>query len=289
VARFLVDESLPRSVTTALVAAGHDAVDARDSGLRGASDAMVYARAVTEDRIVVSGDTDFANALRFPPGSHPGIIVLRVPNSWTPSERARRLANALDDALLVAVPKWLVVDRRLLMAELLPFISLQQSFIAELGAFIAELLPFVALPRSFIAELSAFVGHVAPRELHLLPFVGQEHLSLDVLALRIADCLVLMGDEQMRVREARGFIEHRCHDVAHEDVKIADESPSRRNDHDKLADRATSLGHADAKLAVVHSRLAHESVKLALNRARQADPCAELPSPRTRVSDRMSA
>jgi hypothetical protein len=26
----------------------------------------------------VSGDTDFANALRFPPGSHPGIVVLRV-------------------------------------------------------------------------------------------------------------------------------------------------------------------------------------------------------------------
>jgi predicted nuclease of predicted toxin-antitoxin system len=109
VARFLVDESLPRSVTTVLVAAGHDAVDARDSGLRGASDATVHTRAVTEARIVVSGDTDFANALRFPPGSHPGIIVLRIPNEWTPSERARRLAIVLDDDLLAVLAGAIVI------------------------------------------------------------------------------------------------------------------------------------------------------------------------------------
>jgi hypothetical protein len=34
VARFLIDESLPRAVTRELVAAGHDAVDARDVGLQ---------------------------------------------------------------------------------------------------------------------------------------------------------------------------------------------------------------------------------------------------------------
>jgi hypothetical protein len=57
----------------------------------------------------VSGDTDFANALRFPPGSHPGIIVLRVPNAWTPSERARRLANVLDDARLAVLAGAIVI------------------------------------------------------------------------------------------------------------------------------------------------------------------------------------
>jgi predicted nuclease of predicted toxin-antitoxin system len=87
-------------VTTSLAAAGHDVVDARGAGLRGALDVIVFERAVAEDRILVSGDTDFANALRFPPGSHPGIVVLRVPNTWSPSERARRLSGALDDALL---------------------------------------------------------------------------------------------------------------------------------------------------------------------------------------------
>ena len=41
---FLVDESLPCAVTRALVAAGHDVVDVRDVGLRGASDDAIAAR-----------------------------------------------------------------------------------------------------------------------------------------------------------------------------------------------------------------------------------------------------
>jgi hypothetical protein len=119
-----------------------------------------------------------------------------------------------------------------------------------------ELLPFISLPQRFIAERRAFVGHLDPREPQLLPLMGQEHLSLAVLALHIADCFVLIGDEHLRMRELRGFIEHLRPAVAHEDVEIADESHFLRHDHDKLADKATSLGHADAKLAVVHSRQA---------------------------------
>jgi len=46
VAHFLVDESLPRIVARALAEAGHDSVDARDGGLRGAPDAVVHARAL---------------------------------------------------------------------------------------------------------------------------------------------------------------------------------------------------------------------------------------------------
>jgi predicted nuclease of predicted toxin-antitoxin system len=103
VARFLIDESLSRAVATALAAAGHDTLDARDCGLRGAPDGTVHARAVSEDRVLVSGDTDFANTLRFRPGTHPGIVVLRVPNEWSPAERAHRLVHALDEALLATI------------------------------------------------------------------------------------------------------------------------------------------------------------------------------------------
>lgn len=60
-ARFLIDESLPRAVGRALVAAGHDVIDARDVGLRGAPDDEVMARAIADARTVVAGDTDFAN------------------------------------------------------------------------------------------------------------------------------------------------------------------------------------------------------------------------------------
>lgn len=78
---FLIDESLPRAVTRALVAAGHDVADVRDVGLRGASDDAIAARARETSSIVVSGDLDFSNALRFPPGTHPGIVVARLPDA----------------------------------------------------------------------------------------------------------------------------------------------------------------------------------------------------------------
>jgi predicted nuclease of predicted toxin-antitoxin system len=43
--RFLTDEDIPRSTARILRDAGFDAVDVRDVGLRGKSDALVYAYA----------------------------------------------------------------------------------------------------------------------------------------------------------------------------------------------------------------------------------------------------
>lgn len=40
--RLLVDEDLPRSLAPALRAAGHEAVDVRDEGLRGQPDAQIF-------------------------------------------------------------------------------------------------------------------------------------------------------------------------------------------------------------------------------------------------------
>jgi predicted nuclease of predicted toxin-antitoxin system len=95
VAAFLVDESLPRAVTRALVAAGHDVADVRDVGLRGASDDAIAARARETSSIVVSGDLDFSNALRFPPGTHPGIIIARLPDTVSPADMAARIVEAI--------------------------------------------------------------------------------------------------------------------------------------------------------------------------------------------------
>jgi predicted nuclease of predicted toxin-antitoxin system len=95
VAAFLVDESLPRAVTRALVAAGYDVADVRDVGLRGATDDAIAARARETSAIVVSGDLDFSNALRFPPGTHPGVVVARLPDTMPPSDIAARIVAAI--------------------------------------------------------------------------------------------------------------------------------------------------------------------------------------------------
>ena len=57
----------------------------------------VLARSIAEGRIVVAADVDFANALRFPVGSHPGIIVLRLPEGWDSTRRAARLVEAVEE------------------------------------------------------------------------------------------------------------------------------------------------------------------------------------------------
>lgn len=92
---FLVDEDMPRSTARALRKAGHRAEDVRDVGLRGRSDAEVFDYAQRRGTILVTQDREFANLIKFPLGSHRGIIVLRVPNEFSTSRVNRELLGAL--------------------------------------------------------------------------------------------------------------------------------------------------------------------------------------------------
>jgi predicted nuclease of predicted toxin-antitoxin system len=67
----------------------------RDAGLRGAPDEAIAARARETSSIVVSGDLDFSNALRFPPGTHPDIVVARLPDAMPPADMAARIVAAI--------------------------------------------------------------------------------------------------------------------------------------------------------------------------------------------------
>lgn len=78
--RFLVDEDLPRSTARFLRDNGFEAQDVRDIGLRGSTDREVFEGAQSLGAVLVTGDSDFANILGFPPGSHAGIVVSRIPD-----------------------------------------------------------------------------------------------------------------------------------------------------------------------------------------------------------------
>jgi predicted nuclease of predicted toxin-antitoxin system len=78
--RFLVDADLPRSLARHLRAAGVEAEDVRDIGMRKSPDDDTFTYAVSYVLVLLSGDLDFGNILRFPLGSHSGIIVARFPN-----------------------------------------------------------------------------------------------------------------------------------------------------------------------------------------------------------------
>lgn len=81
--RFLIDEDLPRSVGDLLRRYGHEAVDVRDIGLRGAKDSQIAFYAQNKSLCIVTGDFDFSDIRNYPPKEYAGIVVLSIPKDAT--------------------------------------------------------------------------------------------------------------------------------------------------------------------------------------------------------------
>ncbi|GAB4505104.1 MAG: hypothetical protein Fur0043_20990 [Anaerolineales bacterium] len=95
--RFLTDEDVPRSTARALHEAGFDAVDVRDVGLRGSSDAEVFSYAQREKRLLITCDLGFANILAFPPSENIGVVVVRIPDSEPVETFNREVVRAVQE------------------------------------------------------------------------------------------------------------------------------------------------------------------------------------------------
>ena len=78
--KFFIDNALPPRLADLLLAEGHDAVHVRAYGMEAASDEEILARALREDRIVLSADTDFGAILAAQESEHPSFILFRNPN-----------------------------------------------------------------------------------------------------------------------------------------------------------------------------------------------------------------
>jgi predicted nuclease of predicted toxin-antitoxin system len=89
--KFLVDECLSVRVVALLVAAGHDAVHVVDCELAGEPDERVLARAVQDERVLLSADTDFGEILARTRSQIPSVVLFR---------RADRSAASLASVLL---------------------------------------------------------------------------------------------------------------------------------------------------------------------------------------------
>lgn len=76
--RCKVDENLPGEVAHFLREAGIDAETVAEEHMSGSADMSVAAAANSEQRTLITLDTDFANITAYPPSQHHGLIVIRT-------------------------------------------------------------------------------------------------------------------------------------------------------------------------------------------------------------------
>jgi predicted nuclease of predicted toxin-antitoxin system len=73
-----LDENLPFRLATLLKNIGHDVHTVHDERLVGRADGEIWEAAQKESRFLITQDLDFSDLRRFAPGSHHGILLVRL-------------------------------------------------------------------------------------------------------------------------------------------------------------------------------------------------------------------
>lgn len=73
-----LDENLPFSLAGHLRSQGHDADTVMEEDLAGSDDGQVWQAAQAEKRFLITQDLDFSDSRRFAPGTHQGLLLIRL-------------------------------------------------------------------------------------------------------------------------------------------------------------------------------------------------------------------
>ena len=109
-----LDENIPVQLAEMLANLGHDADTVADEELKGQPDLKIWQVAQGSERFLITQDLDFSDVRAFVPGSHHGVLLVRLgnPSRRALLERLRYLFQAED------VESWarcfvVVTDRKL--------------------------------------------------------------------------------------------------------------------------------------------------------------------------------
>jgi len=73
-----LDENLPQALAAILSTLGHDVDTVLQEGLQGRQDPVIWESVQREARFFITQDLDFSDRRQFAPGTHHGILVLRL-------------------------------------------------------------------------------------------------------------------------------------------------------------------------------------------------------------------
>ena len=109
-----LDENLPGDLADVLRLLNHDVETVPQESLAGRDDPTIFLAPVREDRMLITQDLDFSDVRKFKPGTHPGIVLVRLrdPSRRRLIERIRQVVESTD------IEKWarcfvVISDRKL--------------------------------------------------------------------------------------------------------------------------------------------------------------------------------
>jgi len=96
-----LDENLPLELMGLLSSHGHDVDTVPGEKLAGRDDSTIFSAAVSDERLLMTLDLDFSDVRKFRPGTHPGLVLIRLkhPSRRNIIQRMHQvlLSESLDD------------------------------------------------------------------------------------------------------------------------------------------------------------------------------------------------
>jgi predicted nuclease of predicted toxin-antitoxin system len=91
-----LDENIPVRLAGELTNLGHDVDTVASEGLKGRPDGDVWSASRREERFLITQDLDFSDVRQFKPGTHPGLLLVRLrePGANALVSRVRAVAQA---------------------------------------------------------------------------------------------------------------------------------------------------------------------------------------------------